>query len=420
MRFGEYEKIEMIGRGSSGFVYKVCKGGMLYAVKACTGFDKESLSRFDREIRIAQSLNHFNVVHVYDYDMNASNPYFVMELCDGPINNALEGKSYEDLLGLAVQICQGVIALHDVDVLHRDIKPSNILIKDGVVKLTDFSFVFFLNHESLTLTATNQVIGTYGYIAPEIYRNGGHYATKQTDIYSLGCTLWYLFSDGISPNYYDAHQIDPRIARVIEKCRDNDPDKRYQTAKDLLDDLIALQLPLQYLGIRDLLDNSGTLSKAEVRTNAFHLLMKNSRWDELIEEIRLLKPERLNDIVRNEPGAASQILLLLDNIYHNDKDTQRQFEDVDVFTSLCSQIFNASDDVLIKEKALDLTLELSIFYNRWPAMRTIRENMLNKLTAYQVRMMSGYLLMQKDNLQALESSLGVDLPRSVRIAAGIN
>ena len=68
MFFGEYERIDEIGHGASGYVYKVKKGNDFFALKACTGMYPEALKRFDREIRIAQSLNHTNVIHVYDYD----------------------------------------------------------------------------------------------------------------------------------------------------------------------------------------------------------------------------------------------------------------------------------------------------------------------------------------------------------------
>ena len=74
MHFGEYEKIDELGHGASGYVYKCSKGSELYAVKVCTGMYDEALKRFDREIRIAQRLNHPNIIKVFDYDMNASNP----------------------------------------------------------------------------------------------------------------------------------------------------------------------------------------------------------------------------------------------------------------------------------------------------------------------------------------------------------
>ena len=186
MFFGEYEKIEEIGHGASGFVYKVKKGSDFFALKACTGLYPDALKRFDREIRIAQSLNHPNVIHVYDYDMGASNPYFVMDLCEGSALRSLNEKSFEELIALSIEVCEGIRALHDAGVIHRDIKPGNILSKDGQVKITDFSFGAFIDHDSTTLTTSSQIVGTQGYIAPEIISGGGHQATFLSDIFSLG------------------------------------------------------------------------------------------------------------------------------------------------------------------------------------------------------------------------------------------
>lgn len=419
MFFGEYEKIEEIGHGASGYVYKVHKDTDLYAVKACTGFDKESLRRFDREIRIAQSLKHPNIIEIYDYDMGASNPYFAMELCDSSLVHSIKGKTLDEQLSLSIEICEGVKALHDAGVIHRDIKPANILMKNGVVKLTDFSFGAFVDHDSTTITTTNQLVGTSGYIAPEIYREGGHQATMLSDIYSLGCTLWFIFSGGVDPSYYKPQLLPPNVVRIIEKCRENEPSARYQTVQELIDELKALQTPIQYLSMKELLKQEGKLSKAELRTNAFQLLMKNDRWDELINDIRLLEDKRLNDILKNVPGAGNSILLLLENIYHNDTENWKQFADVETFTNLCAQVFNNTTDVLTKQKAIDLTLEFSVNYNRWPAMRIIREKMLNQLTDDEARLMSGYLKANKGLLESLEASIGSSLSRCVRLAAGM-
>ena len=178
-----------------------------------------------------------------------------MDLCDGSIARHIKGKSYEELLSISVEICEGIRALHEAGVIHRDIKPGNILLKDGVVKITDFSFGAFIDHDSTTLTTSSQIVGTQGYIAPEIVVNGGHQATIQSDIYSLGCTLWFIFSGGVDPSYYKAQVINPNIVRIIEKCRENEPLRRYGSVKELIDELKALQTPVRYLSIKDLKAN---------------------------------------------------------------------------------------------------------------------------------------------------------------------
>lgn len=419
MFFGEYEKIEEIGHGASGFVYRVKKGSDFFALKACTGLYPEALKRFDREIRIAQSLNHPNVIHVYDYDMSASNPYFVMDLCEGSALRSLHEKSFEELIALSIEVCEGIKALHDAGVIHRDIKPGNILSKDGQVKITDFSFGAFIDHDSTTLTTSSQIVGTQGYIAPEIFSNGGHQATVLSDIFSLGCTLWFIFSGGLDPSYYKPQEINPSVVRIIEKCRENEALKRYSSVQEVIDELKALQAPTQYLSIKELKEHERDLTLPEFRNNAFQILMKNDRWDELIEDIRQLEDRRLGDIIRNVIGAGSEILLLLENVYNNDTDNWKQFEDVETYTNLCALIFNTTTDVLAKQKAIDMTLEFSINFNRWPAMRIIRDKMLNKLTDDEVRALSGFLKSNKELLESLENSLGTSLPKRIRVVAGL-
>ena len=419
MNFGGYKVIDQIGHGASGFVYKAEKDSHLYAVKACTGSDDVSLKRFDREIRIAQTLNHPNIIHVYDFDMNASNPYFVMDLCDGTIDRMITSRGFDELVTLSLQVCNGIKALHDAGILHRDIKPDNILIKNGEVKITDFSFGFFLDHESATLTKSDQLIGTEGYIAPEINRVGGHHATILSDIFSLGCTLYYIYSCGGNPQYYDRRNLNPNIVRIIERCRENSPQLRYATVQELMDELKALLRPIQFLSIEELIIQETSLSKAEFRQNAFQLLMGKERWDELIDDLNKLKSNRLNDILHNVPDAGSRMLLLLENIYNNDLDSSKQFADVEVFTSLCAQIFNESTDLLTKQKAIDLPLEFSVLYNRWPAMQIIIKSMLNKVSDSDVRNLSGYLRSKKNLLVQIEEALGVSLPSRIKIVAGL-
>lgn len=399
MKFGEYTVLEEIGHGASGFVYKVARDENEYAIKACIGFDHESRKRFDREIRLAQALQHPNIVKVYNFDMMASNPYFVMELCHSTLDKIAASLTFNEQVACALQICQGIKALHDASIIHRDIKPSNILVEEGVCKITDFSFGFFLDHNSTTVTSKNQIIGTQGYIAPEIYDHGGHEATIASDIYALGCTLFYIFSCGHHPEHYDRKLVHPAVVRIIEKCRETRPDARYVNVQEVIEELQIFQTPLQFLSIEDLLAHKTEISNAEFRLSAYYLLTNETSWGSLIRGILAIGANSRIDLLKNIPEAGDKILLLLESIRDNDHDTWRQYEDIDPFTEFCSEVFATTNNILAKQKAIEIPLKFAVDNRRWPAMRIIKDRMLANLKDNEIRTLSGFFKANRESLE---------------------
>lgn len=414
MQIGPYTVINHLGHGASGYVYKVNDGSSEKALKASTCFEEESRKRFDREIRIAQSVHHPNVVEVYDYDMTATNPYFLMELCEGSIEGKCHVLTEDQKMDYVLQICNGIKALHDNSIIHRDIKPSNVLLKSGILKVSDFSFGFFLNHNSTTLTSKDQIVGTQGYIAPEIFNEGGHMATVLSDIYSLGCTLYYIFSGGIPPQYYDRTQIPPQIVGIIEKCRNNTPADRFSSVNEVIAELQALRTPSMYLSIAELHSNRNNISNAVFRKTAYELLMRESNWANLISGIVILGSSRRKDIIDNIPGAGESILLQLEHIKESDTYTWKQFEDIDPFTDFCAEVFSKASNILTKQKALELSLPFAIENTRWNALRTIYSSMLTELNDDEVRQLSTFMRQHKDELSLLEHEINVSLPAKIK------
>lgn len=418
MQIGPYTVIDHLGHGASGYVYKVNDGTSEKALKASTCFEEESRKRFDREIRIAQSVHHPNVVEVYGYDMTATNPYFLMELCEGSIEGSCHSLTDDQKMDYALQVCNGIKALHDNAIIHRDIKPSNVLIKSGVLKVSDFSFGFFLNHNSTTLTSKDQIVGTQGYIAPEIFNEGGHKATVLSDIYSLGCTLYYIFSGGIPPQYYDRKQIAPQLVSIIEKCRDNSPANRFASVDEVMAELQALNTPNKYFSIADLHADRSSVSNAEFRKTAYELLMRETNWSNLISGIVILGSSRRKDIIEHIPESGENILLQLEHIKENDTYTWKQYEDIDPFTEFCAEVFSKAKNILTKQKALDLSLPFAVENTRWNALRTIYGSMLTKLNDDEVRQLSTFMRQHKDELLRLEQEICVSLPARIKAVIG--
>jgi len=148
----------------------------------------EALARFRAEARHAGGLSHENIAQVFDYGEPADGqpPYLVMELVDGPsLETVLTGGPLDDsrTMDIVAQAAAGLQAAHTAGMIHRDIKPGNLLLAPGgTVKITDFGIAHTIG--SAPLTATGELIGTPGYLAPE--RAMGERATPASDLYSLG------------------------------------------------------------------------------------------------------------------------------------------------------------------------------------------------------------------------------------------
>lgn len=154
---------EYIGDGGMGIVFKVEKDGKEYALKICNTTDDEYVSRFKREIRMMETINNNRIVKIIDKDIDASIPYFIMELCDESLENAVErGLSEEKKFDYILQLCDGLKGLHDQGIIHRDIKPGNALIVDDKIKVSDLGLGKFIKRDTPCLTPTDdKYMGTY-------------------------------------------------------------------------------------------------------------------------------------------------------------------------------------------------------------------------------------------------------------------
>ncbi|MCH8924091.1 MAG: protein kinase, partial [Planctomycetes bacterium] len=194
--FPQLEILELLGKGGMGAVYKARQPGLdrLVAVKILPpeiGADPAFAERFTREARALAKLSHQNIVSVFDFGQADGQYYFIMEYVDGAnLRHVMETGAIkpEEALAIVPQICEALQFAHDKGIVHRDIKPENILVdKQGRVKIADFGLAKMLGKApaEVTLTQTNQVMGTFRYMAPE-QMQGAHGVDHRADIYSLG------------------------------------------------------------------------------------------------------------------------------------------------------------------------------------------------------------------------------------------
>ncbi len=200
--------------------------------------DKSYLDRFYREGKAAASLSHPNVVRIYDISNSGDTHYMVMEYVKG--SDLYEKVKDEGALGFdqaidaIIQSATGLQHAHEREMVHRDIKPANLLMTDeGVVKILDLGLALFSEEgeESLTVLYNEKVMGTADYLSPEQAVNS-HEVDHRADIYSLGCTLYFLIA-GRPP--FDKGTLAQRIAMHQTKEPDGIETIRPDTPRGIID-----------------------------------------------------------------------------------------------------------------------------------------------------------------------------------------
>ena len=200
--FGEYQLLEPLGKGGMASVFRARRRGEEVALKrplASFLSQTEFLERFVREAEIGRTLNHPNIIRIFEKGRVGDVPYFTMELVDGETLHAMarrEGAlSPMQACNIVKQVAEGLDYSHLKGVVHRDLKPSNIMIlKSGAVKVMDFGIARSSRFDGLTLTGA--FLGTPEYIAPETAEGGR--TDARSDLYSLG-VVFYEILTGVRP-----------------------------------------------------------------------------------------------------------------------------------------------------------------------------------------------------------------------------
>src|SRR5688572_26684646 len=280
---GRYRIDSLLGEGGMGKVYKAFDDslGRAAAVKVLPNdvvHDAGRLERFVREARTASSLNHPNVVTIYevgkDGDGDTATHFIAMEIVEGDTlrERIMRGRlPIPRAVDLVAQIADGLAAAHAAGVVHRDLKPENVVIaKSGFAKILDFGLAKLREDPALSKddgatavkTSPGTLLGSLGYMSPEQAR--GEDADHRSDIFSLGCILYECVT-GARPFRGDTavdtlHRIlhdDPppmativpespaELQRIVRKSLAKEPDQRYQSARDLAIDLHNLKREIE-------------------------------------------------------------------------------------------------------------------------------------------------------------------------------
>ena len=273
---GHYRLLELLGKGGMGEVYlaedtKLQRRVALKTLSPELAKDHDRVQRFEREARAAAALNHPNIVTIHSVETDGDIAFLTLELVEGhTLADTLpaSGLPIDRLLAIAIPLTDAVGAAHQRGIVHRDLKPANVMItNDGRVKVLDFGLAKlrdepqFAEHTvgpTRALTGEGRILGTVAYMSPE--QAEGKNVDQRSDVFSLGVML-YEMASGERPFKGDTamstltsiirdtprpvselkQELPSDFARIVRRCLAKDPEDRYQTAKDLRNDLRGLR-----------------------------------------------------------------------------------------------------------------------------------------------------------------------------------
>jgi serine/threonine-protein kinase len=261
---GHYEVVAELGRGGMGVVYKGYEPGLarFVAIKELSpalAHDPALVERFLREARSMAALNDPHILQIHFIGEDNGQPFFAMEFVDGESLSSVLLREHRlrvaDAMKILLQAAQGLAVAHDRGVIHRDIKPANLLLTQrGQVKIADFGIALANQEFDSKLTGTGQLVGTPGYLSPEVCL--GKPVDARSDIFALGIVLFEMLTgrtpfsdesplklmlDVVQSEIPDVRslneEVDAEVAALMAKMLAKDPAARYQDVHALIADL---------------------------------------------------------------------------------------------------------------------------------------------------------------------------------------
>jgi serine/threonine-protein kinase len=320
-QIGKYTVIDVIGAGGMGIVFRAHDPaiGRTVAIKMLKKSESSGATGlfdrfFSREMKSTGSLNHKNIVTVFDSGEQDGNPYLVMEYLDGePISKLIaERRAFTlvDKLDVVIQICDGLQYAHDRNIIHRDVKPANIiLLADGTVKIVDFGVARIAGRES-SILQTGQLVGSLSYMSPEQINSLP--IDARSDIFSSGVLLYELLTfelpfkgvDAAStfvkilredplPLSHHLRDVPPSLQTAVNRALAKNVNERFQTAEEFGFDLLAVQRDLKEAMVSECMRRAdaamqrGDLDRARDQLlDVIRLDRQNERANRLLRDVR--------------------------------------------------------------------------------------------------------------------------------------
>lgn len=289
-RLGRYEILSKIGEGGMGEVYLAQDNQLertiaLKILPAAVAADEERMRRFIREAKAAAALNHPNIAHIYEIGESDGTNFIAMEFVDGmTLREKIHCGQTEliELLEYLIQVAGGLTKAHQAGIVHRDLKPDNVMVtRDGYAKILDFGLAKLIEPRkqsepadavsSEVITAMmpprstpGMIMGTAGYMSPEQAQGRVNEIDERSDIFSFGCIIYeaatghmaFKGKNALDSLHKIVHAPTPQIKdfntnapgdlqKIVRRCLAKDPERRYQSIKDVAIELEELQQELK-------------------------------------------------------------------------------------------------------------------------------------------------------------------------------
>jgi eukaryotic-like serine/threonine-protein kinase len=313
-----YRILEVIGRGGMGVVFKALDDNLekIVALKMIDPFlarDENFVRRFKTEAKALARLENPNIVGVHALRNTEAGLFMVMEYVESqPLSNYLRDNgpfNIKDAISILKQLLNAIGHAHEVGVIHRDIKPSNILLCDnGKIKVTDFGLAKVVQQKSGASTVTQARAGTLYYMSPEQIK-GLKNVDIRSDLYSLGMTVYEMLTgrvpfdktdsdftiqrqivDGEIPSPVKFNSAIPkRMIKIIQKSINKEPEKRYQSANEMLKDILEFE--------KNILEERKEKVKDKVRDKTFIKEVKVERKKKTLKPVIILSSITISVLV---------------------------------------------------------------------------------------------------------------------------
>jgi eukaryotic-like serine/threonine-protein kinase len=369
-----YEKVQELGRGGFGEVWKVRRDSdrQEFAMKTLIHGDNESKARFSREVRLLLGMQHPRIIRIVDHNLEADPLWFVMPLYQGSLrDHCLQLSTQPERIGRIFEcMMEAMEYAHAHRVIHRDLKPENVLMNtDEDLAVADFGLARRVDATTSRKTTSQQGFGTLGYMAPEQYMDVYH-ADERADVYALGVILRELCTGSIH-SWLARQQAPAGLQIIISRCTQTRHEDRYESAAALRLAFRTMQARTADLqAVQRIRDLDQNLLRTLHIDRIANLIASAARERRLLHDLAVKFPEdRLRELSASSPEAFN----LLASEFAAESVQPEQwwsFEYVDVICAAAQKLHRCTRDVELRARMIGTILQTGVDYNRYASMQS--------------------------------------------------